>query len=131
MKREGRVVKVTADLVLVVVAGNGGSNQPVAPCCQIPDETWEVKNPAGVELDAGDQVEVTDGLGIVMLGASLFLIFPGVFYAVLTTLVPGWVMGLIAGLFGLVVAVLVFRALNVRQFPRVVRRIGIREKELV
>ena len=131
MKREGRVVRVTLDAVSVTVAGNTGSSQPVAPCCQIPDLILEAKNPSGLELDVGDLVEVTEGLGIMMLGASLFLLLPGLFCATLTALVPGWEMGLIGVTFGLILAVMVFRTVNVRQFPRVVRRIGIREKEFV
>ena len=115
MKKSGRVVRSSETLVTVSVEGNGGANQPVAECCQVPTVEVEANNPRRLELQPGELVEISDGLGIMLWGGTTFLLFP----AVITGL-AGWP-GLPAGL---VLAYFYFRFLKVDQFPKVVRRLG-------
>jgi len=122
MKQQGRVVRVADLLIAVAVEGNSGAS--VAACCTVPSVVLEAKNPAGIEVHPGELVEVTDGLGALVLGGCSYLVFPGVLWTLGTALTNHWWVGLTGVVAGLFFAVLVCKSLKLDQFPRLVRRLG-------
>ncbi|MEI8094359.1 MAG: hypothetical protein WCG80_09120 [Spirochaetales bacterium] len=114
MNREACVIEPGVEKVLVSVGEDtppGGG----AACCSVMSVRMEVSNPYHLDLQPGEAVDISDGLGRMMLAGSLFLVLPGVL-ALVGLLVGTWftVAGVIIGL-GL--AVLVFRSQNLGQYP--------------
>ena len=106
----------------VAVEGNQGAS--AAACCTVPSVVLEATNPLNLAVQPGEAVEVTDGVGTMALGASAFLLFPVVLFAVAAALLPLWWVSTLAVVLGLVLAATLFRALRVDQFPKLVRRLG-------
>lgn len=128
MKSSGRVVRREGDLVWVAVEGNEAAS--VAACCTVPTVILETHNPGAVDCQPGDMVEVSDGLGMMALGAAGFLVLPGLSWATASSLAGPWWAGLLALPVGFVFAALFFRSLKVGQYPRVVGRVGPSVKEV-
>ena len=127
MKKSGRVVGVAPGVVRVSVDGNSG--EAVAACCTVPTVILEAKNPRGLEVQPGEVVEMTDGLGTMALGTSSFLILPVVLFGLGTALLNQWWVGALGSVVGLFLAVLVFKSLKIDQYPRVVGRVGLAAEE--
>ena len=122
MKKSGRVMRVAPGVVSVSVEGNAGES--VAACCTVPTIVLEAKNPKELEFRPGEIVEMTDGLGTMALGTSLFFVLPAILFFASTSLLNLWWVGILGAILGLLLAALFFKSLNIDQYPRVVGRVG-------
>ena len=120
MIREARIVQPGTDKVLVLVGETGAP--AAAACCSVGSVTMEVSNPRGWPLLPGEAVEISDGLGAMVLAGGSFLLFPAVLFTAGSLVSLPW--ALAGAVLGLGAAVWYFRSRNLGQYPLVVRRLG-------
>ena len=121
MKKKALVLSVVNETLTVAVSGNGGFSEPVAACCVVPSQKLEIKNTLGTEVKPGDEVWISDGLGV-MIGSGLaFVAFPGILYVFGLLFLPQLAAygGIVLGL-GL--AYLNFRSRHLSQYPKLLSR---------
>ena len=120
MKREGRIIEPGVERVLVSVGEDTPPGQGAA-CCSVLSVRMEVGNPQGWDFQSGDLVEISDGLGRMIVAGGSFLVLPTVLYGIgsLWSL-PLGILGVVVGL---VCAVWIFRAQKLNQYPVISRRL--------
>lgn len=119
MIRVGRVVLPGTDRVLVTV-DEVDSSAPGPVCCSVLSSQMEVGNPQKWELQPGETVEISDGLGRMILAGSSFLAFPFVLFVLGASFL--FIGGLVGAVLGLACAVWFFKSQKLGQFPVVVGR---------
>ena len=119
MNQDAKVVRMVGKRVLVAVDGNANSTQPLAPCCIVASVEMEAGNPRGFDLKPGEVVEISDGLGKMILAGSSYVLFPAVLFAVASLIPVPW-LGPAGAALGLAVATVFFRRQRLGQYPIIV-----------
>ena len=121
VKREGRIIELGKEKLLVSVGEDTPPGQGAA-CCSVLSLRMEVGNPHGLEFQPGDLVEISDGLGRMILAGGGFLVLPLVLFGVGT--VWSLPLGILGSALGLMGAFWIFRAQRLAQYPVISRRLG-------
>jgi hypothetical protein len=121
MKREGTVVEPGTDKVLVSVGDDTPPGQGAA-CCSVLSVRMEVGNPRGWEFRPGEAVEISDGLGRMILAGSNFVVLPALLFGVGS--LWSFAAGIAGVVFGLGGALWIFLGLKLGRYPLISRRLS-------
>ena len=125
MKRDGIVVEAALERAVVTVGDDTPPGQGAA-CCSVLSVRMEVSNPRRLTLEPGDRVEISDGLGSMVFAGVNFLVLPGILGGLGSVL--SFAGALVGAALGLASAFLIFKSLNLGQYPRILQASGARDR---